>query len=386
MRSLIYIIVIFVGLVSKYQCVPVAQSTDTSQSGSAKTNPEYNLKLEFTEGDIVPHPLAGSVQGRGVAIRPAYQRWNGGIVPYEFAANLSSNDTAFIEKQMRAIENLTMVNNAQCVQFRPKNATDPYFITIFNGSGCSAPVGSWGAYVGVRPVSLLSGWYSTCMVSGIVQHELTHVLGLYHEQSRPDRDSYVSLQWANIIPVMHYERDAFAVNSSGPTIIPIMNATAFIGQRVQLSPIDILEIQRYYGCVPTPTSTTTTTASPSVSTTTRTTTTTTPPSVSTTTRTTTTTTASPSVSTTTRTTTTTTASPSVSTTTRTTTTTTASPSVSTTTRTTTTSNNNGNSSSSPTTAAAGFANNAGIPNAFSLHGEMYAVCFTFALYLINSIH
>jgi len=41
---------------------------------------------------------------------------------------------------MRAIENLTAVNNNLCVQFRPKNATDLYYITIFNGSGCYAPV------------------------------------------------------------------------------------------------------------------------------------------------------------------------------------------------------------------------------------------------------
>lgn len=41
---------------------------------------------------------------------------------------------------MRAMENLTMVNDTQCIQFRPKNASDSKFITIFNGSGCYAPV------------------------------------------------------------------------------------------------------------------------------------------------------------------------------------------------------------------------------------------------------
>lgn len=42
--------------------------------------------------------------------------------------------------------------------------------------------------------------YSTCMVSGIIQHELTHVLGFDHEQSRPDRDDYVTINFANIDP------------------------------------------------------------------------------------------------------------------------------------------------------------------------------------------
>ena len=53
---------------------------------------------------------------------------------------LAANNTAFIVQQMREMENLTMVNNTQCIRFRPKNVTDPFFITIFNGSGCYAPV------------------------------------------------------------------------------------------------------------------------------------------------------------------------------------------------------------------------------------------------------
>lgn len=50
--------------------------------------------------------------------------------------------------------------------------------------------------------------------------------------------------------LMHYAKNEF--NSNGaPTIVPTKNSSAIIGQRVGLSPIDILEIQRYYGCVAT---------------------------------------------------------------------------------------------------------------------------------------
>ncbi|CAF1549540.1 unnamed protein product, partial [Rotaria sordida] len=51
--------------------------------------------------------------------------------------------------------------------------------------------------------------------------------------------------------VMHYEANAFSFNGLN-TIIPTKNASAVLGQRIGMSPIDILEVQRYYGCVPTP--------------------------------------------------------------------------------------------------------------------------------------
>ncbi|CAF3574844.1 unnamed protein product [Rotaria socialis] len=289
-----YLTLFLLGSIPNLPGAPTSQSSGIVENRSTH-NPERNP--EFKGDDIVPPPFTNSLAERSTGSRPAHQRWSGGVVPYEIAGNISANNSIFIVNMMRAIENLTQVNNTQCISFRPKTVSDPYFITVFNGRGCYAPIGFWGAYVGVRPVSFLHGTYATCMVSGIIQHELMHVLGeihahklkmnhfylyrktkgFYHEQSRPDRDLYVSIQWRNIDPtmaynfdkyndtyidtlftsydygsVMHYERNAFALNASGVTIIPIQNASAYIGQRIQLSPIDILTIQRYYGCVPTP--------------------------------------------------------------------------------------------------------------------------------------
>ena len=40
-----------------------------------------------------------------------------------------------------------------------------------------------------------------CLYSrGSISHEICHALGLWHEQSRPDRDDYISVSYENILP------------------------------------------------------------------------------------------------------------------------------------------------------------------------------------------
>ena len=83
-----------------------------------------------------------------------------------------------------------------------------------------------------------------CVQHGVVLHEVLHSLGLWHEQSRLDRDDHVRIRWENIRTglednfakyqgftshrydigsIMHYRPDAFSSNNL-PTIEPLRSA------------------------------------------------------------------------------------------------------------------------------------------------------------------
>uniref|UniRef100_A0A8C1FPF5 Metalloendopeptidase n=1 Tax=Cyprinus carpio carpio TaxID=630221 RepID=A0A8C1FPF5_CYPCA len=178
-------------------------------------------------------------------------------VPFIVSSEFSSYEKSVIANAMSTFHSKT------CIRFVARSTQTDY-ISIENKDGCFSSLGRTG---GKQVVSL---YRQGCVYHGIAQHELLHALGFYHEQTRSDRDQYVRINWKNISPnmaynfqkqntnnqntpydygsVMHYGKTAFSIQPGLETITPIPDETVEIGQRQGMSNIDILRINKLYGC------------------------------------------------------------------------------------------------------------------------------------------
>ncbi len=206
--------------------------------------------FELVEGDIIL-PIEAA---RGRATYEA-TKWPSGIVPYSFSGTISPTE----QSQMRAA--MDSWQEVAGVTFVPRTSQSNYIYIIEDGGNYSY-IGMIG---GEQPVSIYNWTYKY-----IIMHELAHALGLWHEQSRPDRDQYITIKWANITPgtehnfyirntastvggydfesIMHYDDYAFSKNGKR-TIVAKPAYSSFqnvIGHLSYLSTKDAAGMRKLY--------------------------------------------------------------------------------------------------------------------------------------------
>jgi Astacin (Peptidase family M12A) len=209
------------------------------------------------EGDII----LGQVDAQGNLIKSDLQtqsivrdsgRWSGGIIPFVINSSVAAAGVSNINSAIAHWEANTVID------FIPRT-TQTAYVEFVTGTGCSSSVGRQGA----RQTINLSAACST----GNIIHEIGHAVGLWHEQSREDRNAHVTILTANIQPgrefnfnqqindatdigaydfgsIMHYGAFAFSKNGQ-PTIVTIPSGIA-IGQRNGLSQGDKAAVIRIY--------------------------------------------------------------------------------------------------------------------------------------------
>ncbi|GBM26864.1 Tolloid-like protein 1 [Araneus ventricosus] len=94
---------------------------------------------------------------------------------------------ALFKQAMRHWENYT------CVQFVEREEHPNYIVFTERPCGCCSFVGKRGN--GPQAISI----GKNCDKFGIVVHELGHVVGFWHEHTRPDRDKHVQIINKNIM-------------------------------------------------------------------------------------------------------------------------------------------------------------------------------------------
>lgn len=195
--------------------------------------------IEASEG---PAPAVGLADPK--------RRWPGGVVVYEIT---------FRSYADRIREAMALWTQGTNIEFRERT-NETAWVEIRPGDYTRSHVG----YLGTPQALEIHEGTSTI---GNIAHELGHTLGLFHEQTRADRDRFIEVVWDNVYPeakgqfepspegedigaydfdsIMHYPMVAFALDPRRPTLKPRRDGVS-IGQRNGPSPGDLAAVNVLY--------------------------------------------------------------------------------------------------------------------------------------------
>lgn len=153
-----------------------------------KFHPEYGIVKSSLEAENEIKPGEALIP-KAVALPPG-THW--AMVRFTFDANLDALQIAAIQHamdEMQALTNIRFYNATGEPTSNPNLGITYNYINFYSSDVNNSQLGSIG---GKQTINLES------FNSKTIIHEILHALGLFHEQSRPDRDVYVDVNYANI--------------------------------------------------------------------------------------------------------------------------------------------------------------------------------------------
>ncbi|CAG9831139.1 unnamed protein product [Diabrotica balteata] len=250
-----YVLLLIVITVSNVKSSELKKFTISNYT--EKVHPAPLIEDRFTE---LKGNITNNFKLRNGVTSPFYQ-WEGGIIPYEIRGSFSNHELHILELAK------SMYLKYTCIQLIPRTTQDVYL--TFNNLGpldcVSSSVGKSGTnnHIWLNHEGCFNG-------VALLVHELMHVVGFFHEHSRYDRDSYVTILWNNIqfnqrhnfqiqagvtygLPydydsLTHYAPYSYSGNNEWTIIPKDMNYLNRIGQRIGFSKLDITKINIMYNC------------------------------------------------------------------------------------------------------------------------------------------
>ena len=206
-----------------------------------------------------------SVQSPLISIEGENYLWPGGVIPFEIEPAFPAVERAEI------LAGIQLVDNTTNLLLKPRSGEDDFIRFMRSPDRCDSDVGRQG---GQQTINIIQ-WGTPLGVCprDSVAHEVLHAAGVWHEQSREDRNSFIRVLRDNIQPgmennfdqhisdgvdigpydyrsLMHYDATAFGrMDASGNPMTTIESLTpgVTLGNFVGPTPLDIQGVNTLYG-------------------------------------------------------------------------------------------------------------------------------------------